>query len=150
MSSRTPGEQDPPVHAIMLDMMPMENLAESKYLSLTTFRKDGTPVATPVWLVREGDHLFVMTEAGSGKVKRIRANSTVELAPCDMRGSIKGDRVFGAAVVQDAAGTAATVKKIRKRYGLMFKLIGVLDKFPGRTAGARVGIEITVGPNSAG
>ncbi len=66
-----------------------------------------------------------------------------------MRGSIKGDRFFGTAVVQDAAGTAATVKKIRKRYGLMFKLMGVLDKFPGRKAGARVGIEITVAPNSA-
>ena len=150
MSSRTPGEQDPSVHAIMLGMLPIENLAESKYLSLTTFRKDGTPVATPVWLVREGDHLYVMTEAGSGKVKRIGSNPVVELAPCDMRGSIKGDRVFGTAAVQDAVGTAATVKKIRKRYGLMFKLIGVLDKFPGRTAGARIGIEITVGVSAAG
>ena len=135
---------------IILSMMPIENLAESKYLSLTTFRKDGTPVATPVWLVREGDHLFVMTEAGSGKVKRIESNPVVELAPCDMRGSIKGDRFFGNAAVQDAVGTAATVKKIRKRYGLMFKLIGVLDKFPGRTAGARIGIEITVGVSAAG
>ena len=150
MSSRTPGEQDPSVHAIMLGMLPIENLAESKYLSLTTFRKDGTPVATPVWLAREGDHLYVMTEAGSGKVKRIGSNPVVELAPCDMRGSIKGGKVPGTAVVQDAAGTAATVKKIRNRYGLMFKLIGVLDKFPGRTAGARVGIEITVGVSAAG
>jgi len=45
----------------MLGVLPIENLAESKYLSLTTFRMDGTPVATPVWLVREGDHLYVMT-----------------------------------------------------------------------------------------
>jgi PPOX class probable F420-dependent enzyme len=130
-------------------MMSIENLAEAKYLSLTTFRGDGTPVATPVWLVRDGDHLYVMTESGSGKVKRIRANSTVELAPCDMRGSIKGDCVSGHAVIQDAAGTAATIKKISKRYGLMFKLMGVLDKIPGRTPGERVGVEITIGSSSS-
>ena len=130
-------------------MLPIENLAESKYLSLTTFRKDGTPVATPVWLVRAGDHLYVITGADSGKVKRIRANSGVELAPCDMRGTIKGDRVLGVAVIQDAAGTAATIKKISKRYGLMFKLLGILDKFPGRAPGARVGVAIAIGSSAA-
>lgn len=130
-------------------MMSIENLADAKYLSLTTFRKDGTPVATPVWLVRKGDRLYVMTEAGSGKVKRIRANSVVELAPCDMRGSIKGDSVAGVAVIQDAAGTEATIKMISMRYSLMFKLMGLLDKFPGRAPGARVGVEIAIGSSAA-
>ena len=131
-------------------MTPIENLAEAKYLSLTTFRKDGTPVATPVWLVRDGDHLYVLTVSGSGKVKRIRANSTVELAPCDIRGSIKGDSVAGRAVIQDAAGTAATLKKMIKRHGLMVKVMEGLYKIAGRAPGERVGVEITIGSSAAG
>lgn len=97
----------------------LERLAAGKYLSLTTFRRDGTPVATPVWLVRDGDRLLVTTEASSGKAKRLRNNSSVLVAPCDMRGRLTGEQVSAHATLQDQADTARTTDLIKRRYGLM-------------------------------
>ena len=97
-------------------------LAESTYVSLTTFRRDGTPVATAVWVAADGDALVVVTGAESGKVRRIRANGNVTVAPCDVRGRVRGDAVPGRAVVQDDEGTARTLELIRKRYGLLARL----------------------------
>ena len=86
-------------------MSEVERLSAGKYLSLGTFRKSGEKVATPVWVTRDGDDLYVITGASSGKVKRIRNNAEVELAPCDMRGRISGAEVSGTAEILDAAGT---------------------------------------------
>lgn len=61
-----------------------------KYISLETFRKTGQGVKTPVWFALHEDVLFVYTEAGSGKVKRIRNNARVRVAICNMRGNVKG------------------------------------------------------------
>ena len=49
----------------------IERLSAATYVALTTFRKDGTPVATPVWVSGDGDHLYVWKEAASGKAKRV-------------------------------------------------------------------------------
>ena len=65
---------------------PTARLGDGKYLSLTTFRKTGTPVATPVWVMREADQLYVITGAESGKIKRLRNNTAVLIAACDVRG----------------------------------------------------------------
>ncbi|MBZ5680733.1 MAG: PPOX class F420-dependent oxidoreductase [Acidobacteriia bacterium] len=61
-----------------------------KYISLTTFRKTGTPVATPVWFSDEGNKLYVMTASRLGKYKRVRNNPQVRVAPCDIRGRVTG------------------------------------------------------------
>src|SRR5208282_790369 len=61
-----------------------------KYISLTTFRKSGVAVATPVWFGEEGDRLYVMTRSDMGKTKRIRNNPQVKVAPCTMRGKVTG------------------------------------------------------------
>ncbi|MFC8827376.1 PPOX class F420-dependent oxidoreductase [Streptomyces sp. NPDC057137] len=66
----------------------LELIAQGQHVSLTTFRKDGRAVATPLWFVREGGQLIVMTAPDSGKVKRLRKNSHVVIAPCDSRGRI--------------------------------------------------------------
>ena len=66
---------------------------EGKYLSLTSFKRDGTGVATPVWFVEEGGHLLVETDADSYKVKRIRRDGHVRVAPCDARGRARGEPV---------------------------------------------------------
>ena len=50
----------------------VDAVARGKYIALTTFRRDGTPVSTPVWFVREGNALVVTTQGTSGKVRRIR------------------------------------------------------------------------------
>jgi hypothetical protein len=61
--------------------MDVGTLAKSKYISLTTFRRDGTPVATPVWVAQQGDELVVYTVRSSGKAKRLRNSSRVSVAP---------------------------------------------------------------------
>lgn len=116
----------------------LDEIGRSKYLSLTTQRRDGTPVATPVWLVRDGDQLLVTTQASSGKVKRIRNNSEVLLAPCDARGRLKGEQVPGKASLQDPQQTERTTSLIRKRYGLLGWLLTRRGKDD------RMGITITL------
>jgi PPOX class probable F420-dependent enzyme len=61
-----------------------------KYISLTTFRKNGTGVATPVWFGEEEGKLYVMTRSVMGKYKRIRNNPRVRVAPCTIRGVVTG------------------------------------------------------------
>ena len=70
---------------------------------LTTFRRDGTPVATPVSLAVEGDHGYVRTFASSGKFKRIRNDPTVEVAPSTFRGQATGPALRGRVRILDGA-----------------------------------------------
>jgi PPOX class probable F420-dependent enzyme len=65
-----------------------------KYISLTTVRKNGAKIATPVWFGEDGDRLYVMTRSTMGKVKRIRNNPLVEVAPCTIRGKVTGAKFF--------------------------------------------------------
>jgi PPOX class probable F420-dependent enzyme len=102
--------------------MDTQTLAKSTYLSLTTFRRDGTPVATPVWVAQHGNDLVVVTQRSSGKAKRLRNDSRVLLAPCDMRGRVDGDVVEGTALLQDDAETATSIDLIRRRHGLIARL----------------------------
>jgi PPOX class probable F420-dependent enzyme len=101
----------------------IDTLGTAKYLSLTTFRADGTPVATPVWLVRDGDALRVITQGDSGKVKRLRRTSRVLVAPCDARGRLAGAQVEGEAHLQDVEETARTQRLITERYGLLGRFL---------------------------
>src|SRR5579863_7484438 len=61
-----------------------------KYIQLSTFRKNGTPVPTPVWFAEDNDKLYIKTRADSAKVKRIRNNPHVRIAPCTIRGKVTG------------------------------------------------------------
>lgn len=124
--------------------MDIEALAKGKYLSLTTFKKDGSAVATPVWLVREGDGLLVTTQASSAKVRRIRNNPQVLLAPCDARGRMKGEQLAGLAALQDPVETERITSLIRKRYGF---LGWILTR---RGSDDRMGVRITVDGQPAG
>ena len=66
-----------------------------QYISLTTFRKNGKGVITPVWFVQRDGKLCVWTQANSGKVKRLRNNARVTLSPCTVRGKVLGPAVEG-------------------------------------------------------
>ena len=65
-------------------------ISGQRYISLATFRKNGTPVYTPVWFGEENGHLYVMTASKTGKAKRLRNNPEVRIAPSTMRGKVKG------------------------------------------------------------
>lgn len=77
-------------------------LGNAHFVALTTFRRSGEPVSTPVWVARDGRELLVLTPRDSGKVRRLRADPRVELAPCSRFGAVEP----GAVVVR---GTASVV-----------------------------------------
>jgi PPOX class probable F420-dependent enzyme len=87
-----------------------------KYISMTTYRRDGTAVATPVWFVQEGDRLLVRTGAASGKVKRIHRNPSVQVAACTARGRLRGQQVSGVARVLPGPEADAALGLITRKY----------------------------------
>ncbi|MFJ9978981.1 PPOX class F420-dependent oxidoreductase [Streptomyces cyaneofuscatus] len=105
--------------------MTLQDFARSEYVSLTTFRKDGTPVATPVWAAAEGEVLYVWTRSDSWKVKRLRNNTDVVVTVCDVRGRIADDapKAEGAARLLDADETRAVRKLLARKYTWKFWLV---------------------------
>ena len=99
-------------------MTPADQFSRARYVSLTTFRKDGTPVATPVWLAVDGGEMFIVSDADAWKVKRIRRNGHVTVTVCDIRGRMAPDAVpaEGTARVLDDAGTQRVRKLIARKY----------------------------------
>jgi uncharacterized protein len=87
-----------------------------KYISLTTFRKNGAGVATPVWFGEEGDKLYVMTRSDMGKMKRIRNNPQVRVAPCTMRGKVSGPDFAAQARVLPPEEHARARQTINRKY----------------------------------
>lgn len=65
-------------------------LADLRFVSLTTFRRSGAPVSTPVWVSRDGDSLVVLTPPDRSQVKRLRHDPRVETAPCGRFGAVAG------------------------------------------------------------
>ena len=99
-------------------MTVVDEIGRSRYVSLTTYRKDGTGVATPVWHVVNDGELIVVSEADAWKVKRVRANSHVVVTVCDFRGRITpgAPSVEGSARLLDEAGTRAARALLARRY----------------------------------
>ena len=89
-----------------------------RYISLTTFRKTGVPVHTPVWFGEADGKLYVMTRSDSGKYKRLRNNPQVRIAPCTMRGSITGPEYPATARVLPEADWPRSLAAIRRKYWL--------------------------------
>ncbi|MFD9467269.1 PPOX class F420-dependent oxidoreductase [Streptomyces sp. NPDC060027] len=128
-----------------MDEASLNTLGSGKYLLITSYRKNGTGVATPVWVVPDGAALGAWTVADSWKVKRIRNRADVLVGPCDVRGRPTGEPVPATAEIVDAAETARYRKLIARKYGL----VGRLTLFGSRLrrgASGTVGIRITPAP----
>ncbi|MFF7489048.1 PPOX class F420-dependent oxidoreductase [Streptomyces luteogriseus] len=126
-----------------MDDRTLDELGAGKYLLVTSYRKNGTPVATPVWVVRDGDALGVWTVADSWKVKRIRNRADVLVGPCDLRGNPTGDQVPATAEICDAATTGRYRQLIGRKYGLTGRLT-LLGSRLRRGVDGTVGIRITL------
>ncbi|MFD4438222.1 PPOX class F420-dependent oxidoreductase [Nocardia sp. NPDC058519] len=100
-------------------------LAAGKYLLLTTFRRDGRAVPTPVWVMRDDQTLAVWSAADAGKVKRIRNESRVTATPCDWRGKPLGAPLPGFAEVLTPDASAHFTTLMKRKYGLVAQ-IGLL------------------------
>jgi hypothetical protein len=89
-----------------------------KYISLTTFRKTGVGVATPVWFGEEDGKLYVMTRADMGKSKRIGNNPHVRVAPCTIRGKVIGPEFSATARFLPAEDFPRARKTLTRKYWL--------------------------------
>jgi PPOX class probable F420-dependent enzyme len=118
----------------------IDAIGQGKYLSLTTFKRDGTAVATPVWVAAEGDRLLVWTQADSGKAKRLRNSGRVLIAPCDSRGRLRGEQVPGSAKLLDEAGTAQVERAFAAKFGTAFRFFRTIGKR--RAKSGHVGVEV--------
>ncbi|MGZ4372931.1 MAG: PPOX class F420-dependent oxidoreductase [Gaiellaceae bacterium] len=97
------------------------SLSGARYISLTTFRKDGSAVSTPVWVVSDdGRRLLVWTGTGTWKAKRIRRDPRVLVAVSGMRGRERGERIEGLAHIVDGVDVKAL---IREKYGWQMRLL---------------------------
>lgn len=97
-------------------------LAESRYVLLVTFRKNGTPVPTPVWLVRVGTELLVWTNPAAGKVKRLRRSQRAQVAPCTVKGVPLGRLVEATARVKQDDLTEQVYAALIAKYGLQARI----------------------------
>ena len=113
-------------------------LANERYISLTTYRRDGTAVATPVWVVSDdGKRLLVWTGSEMWKAKRMRRDPRVHVAASDARGRAKGDAVPGEARFLDAADGQLVIR-LRQKYGFQKRALDACNSLV-RKLGRRCG-----------
>lgn len=111
-----------------------DRLKNEKYLLFTTFRKDGTPVPTPVWAAPDGDQLLVLSERKAGKVKRIRRDGAARIQACDLRGR----RTHGPAIEVTARLLGdEDIQRVRAAVAAKYGLIGKVSMFFGSLRGPK-------------
>jgi PPOX class probable F420-dependent enzyme len=116
----------------------LEQLGSEKYALLTTFRRDGRAVPTPLWVMPDGAGLAFWTVKDSGKVKRVRNGGRVTVTACDMRGNPAGEPIEGTARIGDTADLARVGKALGRKYGI----IGRMTLFGSRLRRGRDGTVI--------
>ncbi|MCV7195473.1 PPOX class F420-dependent oxidoreductase [Mycobacterium angelicum] len=114
-------------------MHTLHALESAQYAVLRTFRRDGTPIDTPIWFAFDGDALLFRTKVGP-KTKRLTARPEVELAACDYRGRVRpgAPTMAGRATVLSGAEAERANRVLHKRYGWQWNIVPLL-KIPGVT-----------------
>lgn len=128
---------------------PLLVFERAPFMSLTTYRRSGEGVPTPVWVARDGEVLLVTTVEGTGKVKRLRRDDRVGLVACSRSGTVAPDapRFTGRAEVLTEPADVQHVRDVlAPKYGLQYRLVKLLERLPRRNPRARVGLRITLDP----
>ena len=95
-----------------------------RFLSVTSYKRDGTGVATPVWFVSDGGHLYAFTDLHSPKVWRIRRHPEVLVAACRPNGTLRGEQVPAHAEVLTATPDLERVRRLLlDRYKISYRLV---------------------------
>ncbi|MBU4465577.1 MAG: PPOX class F420-dependent oxidoreductase [Actinobacteria bacterium] len=122
-------------------------LADTAFIQLTTFRRSGEPVATPVWVVRDGDRLAVFTQAATGKIKRLRHTAQLTIVACSRRGVAHEGAVpleARGTVSTDPADVARVMTLLSSKYGLQFRIFRLIEGLTSRgTVAMRAVVMIT-------
>lgn len=106
----------------------LDHVAAEEFVSLTTFRRDGSPVAVPVWIARNGDALVVTTPAGTGKVKRLRRDPRVELRACGRRGQVREGAEPVAGLAEVVLPEPSDLAALQRKYGLQYRIGAVVER----------------------
>ena len=107
---------------------------DQKYLSLETYKRDDTPIQTPVWFVIDNDQLYITTKETTGKVKRLRNNQKARIAVCSMKGDIKSNWVdVGLEKIPEESNVEKIVKLRKKKYGFSARLVSMFTSQKGKT-----------------
>jgi PPOX class probable F420-dependent enzyme len=123
----------------------LKQFKDQEFLSLETFRKNGIGVKTAIWFAQEGDMLYLWTRGNSGKVKRIRNNARVNIAPCKRFGEVTGEWTAAQASVDDSDDAVQhVVTLLRQKLGLGFIVFGMIERLSGQH---RVSIKISLTKN---
>lgn len=130
----------------------MSGLPAGRYIAVTTYRRDGSPVSTPVWCAVDGDARLVWTNPDAGKVKRIRHTADVLVADCDARGRLRGPQVPGTAAVLPTDAWRRVDTAMAERYGWQFRLTRLGARLAQRRAkrSGPLGVGIEVTPRAEG
>jgi len=108
-------------------------LAGQRHMSLSTYRKSGAEVATPVWFAAADGKLYVFTAGDSGKVKRLRSSPRVRVAPSDARGYVRGPSQAGSArLLADRAAIEHAHAAMRAKYGWQMVMADFFSRLTGR------------------
>ena len=114
----------------------LEALFPGRNLSLTSFKRDGTGVATPLWFVSDGRRLFALTDLHSAKVGRIRRNPSVLVAPCRANGKLLGEPLPARVEVLTATPELEHVRKLLiERYKISYRLVMLMYRIGRRLHG---------------
>lgn len=111
---------------------PFAVLDGANFLLLTTYRKTGDAVPTPVWFAQEGDKLYVTTHETAGKLKRLRHTARVEVAPCTARGDVTGGTAAGTARILPESDRKRAEQILIHKYGWQKRMFNIFLGLRGR------------------
>jgi uncharacterized protein len=121
-------------------------LGAEKFVSLTTFKRNGDAAASPMWIVGDGDQLLAWTPADAWKVKRIRRDPRVTLTPCGRTGKVRNEQpvLAGTAeVITDSDEVVRVESIIKRKYGLEYRIVTLVETIAARGRKPRVVLRIT-------
>ena len=124
----------------------LHNLGGERFVLLTTYRRSGEPVQTPVWVLPDAGAAIVSTPEGAGKLKRLRNDPRVTIAPCDRRGNVEDGApvVEGRAeIITDTAASEAVNRRLARKYGIEFHIFMAIEWVVRRGNSNRVVVRIT-------
>ena len=114
-------------------------LDRESYISLTTFKRNGDAVQTPVWFALHADKFYLFSEAKAWKVKRLRRDDRIRVAACSVRGAIHGDWIEGRGrVIEDAGLIEAAYRALQQKYGWQMTLVNLSSRIFGRIDGRAI------------
>ena len=113
------------------NMTEIEDLYNKKYLLLETYRKNSTPVKTPVWFVMLDNLIHIITRQDTGKIKRLKNNKSVKIASCTFNGTVTGDWFSGNVKFATEQKSQAAIQIRKKKYGFMERIARFVSRKKG-------------------